>query len=461
MIIESGKSRIYIEEYNSFYNEYDNNGIVYFFLPSYIDIGELDYSRSPVAIYNETGELLTSPEYNKITEVLMPDDNGEMVRFPIAFYRSSGLYTVELGLHGAELSDIEHGIYIPASIKMITPDGRVEYYEEEACIKGRGNSTWAGEKRPYEIKTDRRIKLFGTKPSDKWVLLANWLDGSCICNKMVFDTAKKIGMEFTIDADWVDLYVDGSYIGNYLLSHEPGLSNEEIDARDLQSINNKYSGHPLDISGGYLIETILTIQKSDFSIPSGCFFKVSSPKNYTSEQLEYISDFTVFIDRILNNGSVDDRYIDFPSFARQLLLDEFFFNVDMGDNSTYFYKKNHQDKLYAGPAWDYDKSCGLTERGSDYMESVTYRGTLDWHGRLMENAAFRQYFERIFDKYHAVFDDLIERDIDAYYDRISDSLAMDGIRWDIEDHYQTKEEIKNFLRKRKNYLSVKYGYKGI
>ena len=91
-------------------------------------------------------------------------------------------------------------------------------------IKGRGNSTWSMPKKPYNMtiyKDDTYNKKDSVKfiqngvKSKKWTLLANYFDNALIRNKIAFDLAK--AMKIGLDSQFVDLWMNGEYLGNYLL----------------------------------------------------------------------------------------------------------------------------------------------------------------------------------------------------------------------------------------------------
>ncbi len=52
--------------------------------------------------------------------------------------------------------------------------------------------------------------------------------------------------------------------------------------------------------------------------------------------------------------NVWERYIDLDSFAAMYLMDLITNEVDANDYSTFYYIL--QGKIYAGPAWDYDRA---------------------------------------------------------------------------------------------------------
>lgn len=42
-------------------------------------------------------------------------------------------------------------------------------------IKGRGNMSWSYSKKPYKIKLNSKVDMFGMGKNKHWVLLANFL----------------------------------------------------------------------------------------------------------------------------------------------------------------------------------------------------------------------------------------------------------------------------------------------
>jgi len=239
MIVTPGDSRVYTEEFGNTIQGYEDGGIVYFFLPSYMDLDGFDYESSQLRIYEKNGNLLTNPEMNKVLEVEVGEDFSHAIPYKVGFYHSKNLCTLEISLNGNESDDIEHDNYTDAFMTAYSPE-EVRVYTGEISIKGRGNSTWGNPKNPYEIKLTDKVSFCGMKPTDKWCLVANFFDDTKIINKMVYDTAANIGMEYAIESDWVDLYINGEYFGNYLMCHEPNISSTDLDIGNLEKTNRAY-----------------------------------------------------------------------------------------------------------------------------------------------------------------------------------------------------------------------------
>ena len=87
-------------------------------------------------------------------------------------------------------------------------------------IKGRGNSTWFSNKRPYSLKLSAESDLLGMGQASKWVLLANSQDPTNLNNKLVMDLASRVSSQWAPECQWVDLYLNGQYNGLYLLTEK-------------------------------------------------------------------------------------------------------------------------------------------------------------------------------------------------------------------------------------------------
>ena len=94
-------------------------------------------------------------------------------------------------------------------------------------IRGRGNSSWAGEwgKSPYRVKFNSKQKPFGLKGGKNWVLLANKQTGSMMSNAIGMKVGQLAGTAGANHIIPVELYVNGEYRGSYNFTEKVGISN--------------------------------------------------------------------------------------------------------------------------------------------------------------------------------------------------------------------------------------------
>lgn len=477
----------------------DTGDCTFFFLPSYMDIKRLDQSSSPFRICTADGSELETPHLNEVQDIFVYDpSNGSMTPWRIGIFKSENLYTLDITLDGIEYPDIDHYTYSKASVSVYSPSGKRTYSTDKASIKGRGNSSWVsdspGHKNPYQIKLPSDIPLCNMKPSDKWALIVD--DPTGMRNKLSYDLASDMGMEYSISADWTDLYINGQYMGNYLLCHEPDIGSGDLDIGSLTALNRRFSdgasttvsgdlkgfdhsmGSLTIPSGGYLIEKNSSerYEKKSCGFLSGDdFFTLKSPDNAPLDEVSYIKDFVDEADAAVH-GNKDrvSAIIDPYSFARQYLITELSLDPDAAFTSYYFYKKPDEDKLFAGPCWDFDGAYGRWTDPvfKDYNSSIfdiqkhinngSGYNALDWDETLLKDEEYREYVGEVFREYLPVYAKLLTERLDSYQAKIYPSLRMDHIRW--SGSADSVDEIKSackfltfFLHKRLLYLSGLYG----
>lgn len=491
-----GSNRLYLEKYDLTIYGTDKDGITYFCMPAFAELTSLDQGGSENKVLLTNGDLMTDPRTGEEQDILVTTPAGESVPWKICFLRSENLCSVFLDLDDKGIEDINHDIYSDTSMSVISPKGDILYSSEDVRIKGRGNASWNGDKKPYEIKLQKKADLCGMSSSKKWVLLANFFDPTKMYNKLAFDTSEAIGMEYSIESEWVDLYVDGSYTGNYLLCREPGIGKSDLDIADLEKPNEvlfkggditerenvkayEYDGAAPD-SGGYLIEKNTTFYYNEK--PCGFrtdhnYFTIKSPDNASIAQAEYISLFVNTVDAaIRNDGENALSDIDTHSFTRRFIVEELFFNDDAFVTSYYFYKKPGEDVLYAGPVWDYDGAVGngegsylntegtiLDQRDNLAAEDLDFKNPLDWDVMLYDNGDYRSCLTETFRDCLPALRDMTEHGIDDDYDRIRASVRMDYAVWgdgwgagQYEDPDDNVGFAKDFLTRRLEYLCSKW-----
>ena len=117
----------------------------------------------------------------------------------------------------------------------ITIRGNAEYANQlnnvAFTIHVRGNSTAGADKKPYKIKLNKKADLFGLGggvANKHWVLLANCFDESLMRNKLCYDLSGVFGCPVWMKSEWVDVVMNGQYVGNYLLCQHIRVDEERI-----------------------------------------------------------------------------------------------------------------------------------------------------------------------------------------------------------------------------------------
>ena len=468
----------------------EENNRYYFFLPAYCKSDDicfkLEEDRDILlnGIPMRSGSKFEWQEENIYQLKIQAEDTA--VSYNLVFMRSENLPAVYIATDSGNLDYIhkdkenkEQG-----SIKIVTADGNEEYGGRLSKISGRGNSTWNQPKKPYAISLQEERPLLGMDSGTDWYLLNGVYEGSKMNNKIAFDIAQMLELDYSPQGTWIDLYLNGEYAGLYLLTESVSVGPGRVDINDLEKQNkannpniedadtfeeNGMKGYVINnggnISGGYLFEKdILSYfqeKEAGFTTLENNVFTLKSPKHASREQVEYLSGYVQNIEDMFNESNVEYRdYIDFESFARKFIADEIVLSADVNVTSMFYYKKMNDDLLYAGPVWDFDGAFGeihgvWTDPGFSLMDS--HRGGLDWYTKLYDDAAFRSRVIEIYSDALPRMEEL-ETKIDAYADYIRKSVELDKIRWvgivvDDTPHPGHYVEFDNNVRYLKFYLA--------
>ena len=104
-------------------------------------------------------------------------------------------------------------------------------------IRGRGNSTWHWyPKKPYRIKLDQKSEILGLKENKDWVLLANYRDPTHLMNTFVFSIGAGLGLPYTNNTRYVELTLNGDYIGLYQLTEQVEQGSNRVDIDEIEGV---------------------------------------------------------------------------------------------------------------------------------------------------------------------------------------------------------------------------------
>ena len=378
----------------------------------------------------------------------------------------------------------EGGVDIPANkdkinceIYIIDQEGG-EYetiYATDCTVNVRGNSTSSAYKKPYNIKFGSKTDVLGMGKNKKWSLLANCYDKTLMRNAVVMDFAKELGVPYTPDYKYVDVYVNDKLQGSYLIidSIEVGETRVDIDVD-----NNEY-----------LLELDYNPEDADcyyfYSGVNGVKFAINEPEidDLSGEQKAYVTDLVYEAERALNSGNFEkvQQYFDIESMAKFYLTLEYFRNIDVATSSTRFHIKG--DKIYGGPVWDFDLSSGnynVDYYGTSTTEQKFHATKMKWFGSLVQYEEFQalvnEYFLEMQDTIVNLYTDnyLGQNKIDCLLDTYGASFNRNNVDagWDpskvhhssmqLERHPDaTYEEnvafYRNWLRERNEWLLDEWG----
>ena len=337
---------------------------------------------------------------------------------------------------------------IPAGYQSEYSEVKYESYTREEYpldyIRGRGNSTWMVEKKPYKVKLDKKADLLGMGANKHWVLLANYYDISMLRNKITYWLGKELGMKYTPKCEFVDVMMNGVYLGSYYLSEQVRVGSSRVDIDDLEENEETKNATELPmISGGYLLamSPYSEAQGKSFTTDKNNTFLIERPsfEDYENEtQVQYIKNYMQKTEDAIYGEDFKDsegvsytKYMDIDSAIDYYLMQEISMNGDaFCSTSTYLYKKRN-GKLYWGPLWDFDfVAWGATEYTENYVEGFVQTNNT-WFSRLLEDPVF---CEKLRKRWPAFKEKLLEAagdggQIDKYSERQQTSQKYNYAYW--------------------------------
>ena len=213
----------------------------------------------------------------------------------------------------------------------------------KGSIRGRGNYTGMYyEKKPYRIQLDREESLLGMNASRDWVLLAEYKDLSLVRTAYLFELSRLAGLPYTAGYRHVELYMNGEYLGVYVLAetvkHAVGLIDQE----------------------GFIIEDDTYWEEEPVWFVSGLdhYYTFKYPDKVSDSDKRFISRFMEDVEDGLQSG--DTSLLDLESFAKWYIVNEVLGNVDP---NKFFVLPSRKGKLMMGPPWDAESILGLQNRG--------------------------------------------------------------------------------------------------
>ena len=226
-------------------------------------------------------------------------------------------------------------------------------------LRIRGNSSKDLEKKSFQLHLTEKENILGMPAkAKKWGLLANHMDKSLIRNLVAFKISSLLGQKYSPACKSVDLILDGSFEGNYIICDKIEKGKNRVELDDLDETMNEYP----EITGGYLMEVdgFADQETYHFNSKKGVKVTIKYP-DATKNQTAYIKSWFDDIEQnIYENQNVDK--VDLETFSQFFILNEFCADIDSVWSSYYITKQRNDDKIHFGPAWDFDLSLDNDNR---------------------------------------------------------------------------------------------------
>lgn len=334
-------------------------------------------------------------------------------------------------------------------------------------VRGRGNSSWLWyDKKPYRIKFDKKQELMGLKKAKSWVLLAEYRDPTDLMNAFVFEYAQMIGMPYTNHNRFVELTLNGKYIGLYHLTEQVQQNENRVAIDELNGILmqlDRDDGPELAPGAGdnYWSEV--------YRMPV-C---IKNPEDLTQDRIDAIKAEFAKAEKAVKDGDYAAvcSLIDIDSMIKFLIIQELVYNVELDAPRSMYMHKDVDGKWFMGPLWDFDAGFDFDWNTmytghtffTDYRELVmgtnpaTHAGTGYRIPGFFSDLFKMQDFK---DLYKKTWEEVAPKVSEAwtvteqYYLANKDAFAREASRWPIDALYDTQiPRLKSWLDSRTSYLN--------
>lgn len=268
----------------------------------------------------------------------------------------------------------------------------------------------------------------------EWVLLPN---ADNIRNFLGYTVSDICGVEWQLQMRYVNLLLNGDYLGTYVLTESVG----------------KESAGNLVSDTGYIFENDIYWWNTD-----GMFFRTTHQDRtlaYTvrypevtrnSNRFLYLSDYMEDFDNALFAKGVENEelpayaysdYIDMDSFVSWIMARDVLCNSDGGGSNMYFYKYDYDpenplsSKVKMGPLWDFDLIFVTEGEWSASRGEDAY-----FFPQLFERPDFDELYRN---KWLEIHDDLAKKVDSRVHElmandgvAINESWKLDSTRWDTD-----------------------------
>ncbi len=367
--------------------------------------------------------------------VIATDEKGNERRFAIEIVRhKENIPVLYLETENGAIVESK-SIYLSATFALDGENTEIPSLNETHIrLRGRGNSTWKWDKKPYKIHFDEPTSILGLPAAEEWALFANYADKSLMRNGLAQEMASVLSFDYCPAQVYVDLFLNGEYLGVYTLGEhlEEGEGRIEV----IHDMAQRDCGYFIEAGGVVSGVDVKGMNYFHAGLVKFALIKGPEYNALTSEQFEYIKKYMQEADKAVKSGEGYEEYLDLETLIDWLIMIELSNNTDCAWRRSTYFTKNPGEKVKMGPVWDFDLAFGNFSKdvaGFDVWVSTSeddYVGET-WSTHLFKDPEFQKAFKA---RWEEVKDKLLETArayTDQTYEMLYPSAEHNFDRWDI------------------------------
>ncbi|WP_295682299.1 MBG domain-containing protein [uncultured Fibrobacter sp.] len=324
------------------------------------------------------------------------------------------------------------------------------FEDVQTSIRGRGNSTWEQDKKPYALKLNDKREIMGMSKHKRWVLIANYLDNSFLKNHMAFFLSKNLKMDYTVKGKYVNLVFNGVYRGLYWLGEAIKVDKARVNIYDGEDgmTDNQDKDLLIEMDNHYdeIVKFTSSIREMPYMVKNDdYFYDEDNDNNMTSggyARIKRFQDKIKALEKLLYPDYVDGmntndcaapdeaytKVIDVKSWAKFWLINEIMDNTELNEPKSAYFSYVHKDEgdvFKAGPAWDFDAGASTDNAPVKLDTSIYYNA-------LFKSPLFISALEEVWEEYKSMIDaSKINAEIDLMRDTLKVAAKVDSLRWGV------------------------------
>lgn len=322
----------------------------------------------------------------------------------------------------------------------------------DCSIKGRGNTTWTYDKKAYTLRFDTKYPLLDLPESKNYVLLALYADQSLMRYRLGEMLSESVGLEYTMKLRYVDLWLNGQYMGVYGLTEKIEVEKNRVAITDYVNTSTPVNkmGYLLEFDDHLYTNSTEEQRASwravgkgyyDASINETFFYlntlgtdwitiRTTNAKNLTADHVNYIYAVVSNAMDALKAGdyATISAYIDVESFVKWYLIEEYLNNTDSDMTSSVYMYIDVGGKLCLGPLWDLDNCAGNHTATADATAHTLYDSDSGWFSYLFRCDEARRVLKAQWDAMQSTLGRVNET-LDATQTLLTRAAALNFFRW--------------------------------
>lgn len=361
--------------------------------------------------------------------------------------------------------------------------GEMEPLSLTTMVHYRGHSSRFFEKKSYALRfmdednNDKDVSLLGMEADNNWALNGPFLDRSLIRNYVGMNVSGEI-MPFAPDVRFVEVFVNGSYEGLYLLMEKVSKGEGRVPLATPDK-GSQLTDYLVQVDRTAKMDIILNdfLMDTYKGYPSGVELIYPANNQDTEELQQFVNkDFSFIAHSIyqIPYAHEENQYrklLNVQAFYDYFIINELFRNVDAGKYSTYFYRD-----LKGGltpVVWDFNNSLdnyqvtAFDESGFSLTQAIFYE-------QLLKDEAF---VDGLIKRYYKLRETKLSTErLHSYVDEtlsfLGDAVVRNNNRWgyvydlnqyNTDDYLQpidrnytsyedSTQQVKDYLEKRGEWL---------